>query len=132
MEELDLRAQEKIEHSAPAEGTRDLPMFVPAVDIFESTDALILLADMPGVRAEDVSLDIKDDVLTIRGNVTAEGEGERMLSEEFGTGDYYRQFILGKSIDQSRVAASMKNGVLTLTLPKAESVEPVKIAVKTG
>jgi len=127
-----LRAQEKIEHSAPAEGTRDLPLFVPAVDIFESADALILLADMPGVRAEDVSLDIKDDVLTIRGNVTAEGEGERMLSEEFGTGDYYRQFILGKSIDQSRVAASMKNGVLTLTLPKAESVEPVKITVKTG
>lgn len=127
-----MRAQEKIEHSAPAEGTRDLPLFVPAVDIFESADALILLADMPGVRAEDVSLDIKDDVLTIRGNVTAEGEGERMLSEEFGTGDYYRQFILGKSIDQSRVAASMKNGVLTLTLPKAESVEPVKITVKTG
>lgn len=127
-----MRAPEKIEHSAPAEGTRDLPMFVPAVDIFESADALILLADMPGVRADSVSVDIKDDLLTIRGNVAVEGEGERMLVEEYGTGDYYRQFILGKTIDRSRVAAAMKNGVLTLTLPKAEAAEPLKIAVKTG
>lgn len=132
MEERDLCAPEKIEHSSLAEGTRDLPLYVPAVDIFESADALILLADMPGVRAENVSVDIKEDVLTIRGNVTVEGEGERVLSEEYGTGDYYRQFRLGKTIDQSRVAASMKNGVLTLTLPKAEAAEPLKISVKTG
>ncbi|MFZ2448741.1 MAG: Hsp20/alpha crystallin family protein [Syntrophobacteraceae bacterium] len=132
MAEQDLSARDKMEHSAPAESTRDLPMYVPAVDIYESAEALIMVVDMPGVGAEDVSIDIKDDVLTLRGNVTLEGEGERMLVREYGVGDFYRQFTLGRTIDQSKIEASMKNGVLTLTLPKAEVVEPRKITVKSG
>lgn len=130
MMEQDLRAREKTEHSAPSESTRDLPMFVPDVDIFESADALIVVADMPGVSAANVSVDIQDNVLTVRGNVEIEGQEERMLVREFGVGDFYRQFALGRTIDQSRIEAVMKDGVLKLTLPKAEAVKPRKITVK--
>lgn len=132
MTDIDLKAREKVEHQTPAESTRDLPVYVPAVDIYESEEALTLLADMPGVGPESVTIDVRDNQLTLRGTVTVEGANERMLLQEYGVGDYYRQFTLGRAIDQSKIEASIKDGVLTLRLPKADAVKPRKIAVKAG
>ena len=132
MTETELKNREKLEHSEPGESTRDLPVYVPRVDILEGADALTLIADMPGVGPDGVSIDIQDNLLTVRGSVAVEGEGERVLAREYGVGDYYRQFTLGKTIDQSRIDAAMKDGVLTLTLPKAEAVKPRRITVKSG
>jgi HSP20 family protein len=87
---------------------------------------------MPGVAPENVSIDVHDNTLTLRGTVTLEESKERVHVQEFGVGDYSRQFTLGRTIDQSRIEAAMKNGVLTLTLPKSEISKPRKIAVKAA
>jgi HSP20 family protein len=132
MAEKDLQAKEKVELQTTAESTRDVPSYIPAVDIYESAEALTLVADMPGVGPENLVIDVHDNLLTIRGTVTPEGDKERMLLQEYGVGDYSREFTLGRTIDQSKIEAGMKNGVLTLTLPKAEAIKPRKITVKTG
>jgi HSP20 family protein len=132
MVDKDLQAKEKVELQTAAESTRDVPSYIPAVDIYESAETLTLVADMPGVGSENVIIDVHDNKLTLRGTVVAEGQKERMLLQEYGVGDYFREFTLGRAIDQSRIEANMKNGVLTLTLPKAEAIKPRKIAVKNG
>ena len=132
MAEKDLEAKEKMELQTTAESTRDVPSYIPAVDIYESPEALTLVADMPGVGSDNVAIDVHDNHLTLRGTVTIEGEKERVLLQEYGVGDYFREFTLGRTIDQTKIEASMKHGVLTLTLPKAEAIKPRKISVKTG
>ena len=133
MAEKEMQAREKMEMKSPAEGTRDVPVYIPAVDIYESEDALVLVADMPGVGSDNVSIDIRDNQLTLRGTIQLEpGDKERLLLQEYGVGDYFREFALGRAIDQAKIEASMKDGVLTLTLPKADIVKPRKITVKEG
>ncbi|MGQ9485254.1 MAG: Hsp20/alpha crystallin family protein [Desulfosoma sp.] len=130
MAEKDIEVREKREVQTQSETTRNIPVYVPAVDIYETEEALTLVADMPGVSPENVDIDIRDDQLTIRGTVTLEGEGETVLLREYGVGDYFRQFTLGRIIDQSKIEAAMKNGVLTLTLPKVDKARPRKVEVK--
>jgi HSP20 family protein len=132
MTEKDLQAREKVEVTGQAESTRSTPVYVPAVDIYESADNLTLVADMPGVAPENITIDIKDNQLSLRGTVSPENEKEQIILQEYGVGDFYREFTLGKAIDQSKIEATMKDGVLVVTLPKAEAVKPRKIAVKTG
>ena len=132
MADKDLQAKEKVELQTTAESTRDVPSYIPAVDIYESPEALTLVADMPGVGPENLVVDVHDNKLTLRGTVTIEGEKERVLLQEYGVGDYFREFTLGRAIDQSKIGATIKNGVLTLTLPKAEAIKPRKITVKSG
>ncbi len=132
MAEKDIQVREKKEVQTQAETTRNIPVYIPAVDIYETEEALTLVADMPGVYPENVDIDIRDDQLTIRGTVTLEGEGESVLLREYGVGDYYRQFTLGRMIDQSKIEAAMKDGVLTLTLPKVDKAKPRKVVVKTN
>lgn len=130
MADKDIQVREKQEVQTQAETTRNIPVYIPAVDIYETEEALTLVADMPGVSPENVDIDIRDDQLTIRGTVTLEGEGETVLLREYGVGDYFRQFTLGRIIDQSKIEAAMKNGVLTLTLPKVDKAKPRKVEVK--
>ena len=132
MTQKDLQLKDKQELQAEGESTRNVPIYLPAVDIYESDDSLTLVADMPGVAADDVSIDLKDNQLTLHGSVTIPGEGEHLLLREYGVGDYQRQFTLGKMVDQSKIEAAMKDGVLTVTLPKAEVAKPRKITVKTS
>lgn len=132
MTEKDLQPREKVEVTTEGESTRSCPVYIPAVDIYESDEALVLVADMPGVSADNVSIDIRDNQLSVRGTVELEETQERSHLKEYGVGDFYRQFSLGRSIDQSRIEASMRNGVLTLTLPKTDSLKPRKISVKVG
>ncbi|MDI6854911.1 MAG: Hsp20/alpha crystallin family protein [Deltaproteobacteria bacterium] len=133
MEEKEL--QPKVKEEVPAKGERVRPgrIFVPAVDIYETAEALVLVADMPGVSGDRVSLDLKDSHLIISGEISQPmGEGETLLSQEYQVGDYYREFHLGEMIDKNRIEAFMSDGVLKLTLPKAEKAKPRKIEVKTG
>jgi len=114
-----------------AEATRPGRLFTPAVDILETDDAIRVLADMPGVRADGLNIDLRENVLTIHGTVgPTAGEGERILMREYDTGSFYRQFQLSNAIDQARIDATLRDGVLHLTLPKAEAARPRRIQVK--
>jgi HSP20 family protein len=132
MTEKDLQLQEKQEAQTRGESTRNVPVFIPAVDIYESADGMVLLADMPGVSSEGVEIDLKEGQLTIRGTAREEGGGGRSLLREYAVGDYYRQFTVSNLIDHSKIEASMKDGVLKVVLPKAEAAKPRKIAIKAG
>ncbi len=129
MADKDLELKEKQELDRGAEETRSARVFIPPVDIYESENALTLLADMPGIPIENVSIDLNDDKLTIRGTAKMENGCGRTLFKEYSCGDYLREFSLSNSIDKGKIEASMKDGVLKLALPKAEAVKPRKIAV---
>jgi len=126
-----LEAKEKQEVAGTAEQTRPGLTFKPAVDIFETETDITLLADMPGVKARALNIDIREDVLTLSGEVeTPEGSGETEVLREYRTGRYIRQFSLADTIDQSKIDAEVQDGVLRLLLPKAAKAVPRKIAVK--
>ncbi len=131
--EKSLQAKEKAEVSTPVEHTRPGTVFLPAVDIFETENAINIVADMPGVKTGDLTVDLRDNVLTLDGQVKSpEGEGEQDLLREFRIGRYFRQFNLSQMIDQAKIAADMKDGVLKLNLPKVETAVPRKISVTAG
>jgi HSP20 family molecular chaperone IbpA len=126
----ELQAREKQELAHPAEKTRPGLMFTPDVDIFETDQALTLLADMPGVTPEKLSIDLRENVLTITGEANQSAKSdETPLLVEYNTGTYYRQFSLSEIIDQDKIDAKLKDGVLCLTLPKIEKATPRKITV---
>ena len=132
MNEKELPVREKQELKSGAESTRNVPVYIPAVDIYESENEIVLLADMPGVAPGEVDVDLRDNQLTLLGKVSLEERQERVLLQEYGVGDFYRQFTLSSRIDQGKIEASMKDGVLTLTLPKAEVAKPKKVVVKAS
>lgn len=116
-----------------AEATRPGPVFTPAVDIFENETAITVLADMPGVKADGLTIDLRENVLTIEGRVPVpERSGEKILLHEYETGSFRREFRLTNLIDQGKIDASLRDGVLRLVLPKAEAARPRKIEVRTG
>ena len=125
----ELQAREKMEVTSPAEQTKARPVFVPAVDICESDTGLTVMADMPGVATDGLSVDLKDNTLTIRGEVKTVDEDRTILYREYNVGDYYRQFNLSSVIDQTKISAKLKDGVLILELPKVEKAKPRQIEV---
>lgn len=132
-ESKELQVKEKQEVAAPAEQMRPGRVFTPAVDIFETDSEITLLADMPGVASDGIEIDLRDDTLTLSGDVKPwEGADETDVLVEFDTGRYYRQFTLSEVIDQSEIKASSADGVLRLSLPKAAKAIPRKIAVTVG
>ena len=132
-ESKELQVKEKQELAAPAEQTRSGLIFTPEVDIFETDYEITLLADMPGVAADDVSIDLRDGVLTLSGDVKPwENSEESDVLVEFEIGKYYRQFTLADVIDQNKIEAKIEDGVIRLTLPKAEKAVPRRIKVSTG
>jgi HSP20 family protein len=131
----DKELQPKAKEEAPAKGERVRPgrVFVPAVDIFETPETLVLVADMPGVTGDKVTLDLKENYLTIYGTVSPPlSPGESMVEPEYYTGDFQRDFHLGSLIDQTKIEASMKDGVLRLVMHKVEKAKPRKIEVKVS
>jgi HSP20 family protein len=114
------------------ESTRGVPEFIPQVDIYEDKNGVTVLADMPGVDKDGVSIDVKEDQLTINGKVSLTEAKETLLHKEYQVGNYFRQFTLTDVIDREKITAKMADGVLTLTLPKAEKAVPKKISVTAG
>ena len=115
-----------------AERTRAGQTYVPNVDIVEQENELLLLADMPGVKPDDLDIRYERGELTILGKVQPRQQPEQTnyMLREYGVGDFHRVFQVGESIDPSKIEAEVKNGVLTLHLPKTEQAVPRKIAVK--
>lgn len=126
----EIQVKDKQEVASPAEQTRPGLVFTPDVDIFETETAITLLADLPGVRAEDLNIDLRDNTLTISADITpVEGGDEEDILIEYETGKYYRQFSLSEVIAQEKIDAKLTDGVLRLTLPKVEKAVPRKITV---
>jgi HSP20 family protein len=133
MAEKELQPKAKTEAPAKAERVRPGRVFLPAVDIFETPEELVLIADMPGVSGEKVTLDLRENHLLISGEVAPPlGEGETLVEQEYFTGDFQREFHLSSLIDQNKIEATLKDGVLRLVLPKVEEAKPRKIPVKVG
>ena len=128
-----MKVIEKQAVALPAEQTKPGPVFTPNVDIFETEKAITLLVDMPGVKANELNVDLRDDTLTLTGDVlpNVEAPGEKIYAE-YETGRFYRQFSLSELIVQEKIDAKLSDGVLRLTLPKVEKATPRRIAVQAG
>lgn len=132
-ETKELKVKEKHELTTPAEQTRPGLVFSPNVDIFETDHDITVLADLPGIQADQLSIDLRDDVLTLSTDMPpTNGQDEEPILVEYDIGKYYRQFTLSNVIDQSKIDAQLKDGVLRLTLPKVEKATPRTIAVTAG
>lgn len=105
----------------------------PPIDIYDGPDGLVLEADLPGVPEENLSIQLEDNVLNLCGRVVSSlPPGAQALHEEYRPGDFGRSFILSDEVDRSRIAASLKNGVLRIILPRAERVRTRKIEIKSS
>lgn len=118
------------DQSVTREATRSGNRYVaPPVDIFETSDGLTLVADVPGLDEQSLEISVDQGVLTIEGKA-AFGGGE-LLWREYAMDGYWRQFQLPDTFDAAHAKAEVRHGVLTLHLPKAEAAKPRKIAIET-
>lgn len=106
--------------------------FVPRIDIWEGENELVLHADMPGVKPENIDIRFENRELTIRGQVCPRYDDVRLMYGEYGIGDFHRTFAIGEAIDTEKISAEMTGGVLRLHLPKSEKVKPRRIKVKAN
>ena len=128
-EQAQMTGKERAEQTSP-ESTRGGFYFTPRVDIYETESELLLLADLPGVGAEDVDLRYERGELTLHGKVRSRQRPEQFYQWEYEEGDFYRVFQVHESIDGSRIEAECKNGVLTVHLPKVEAARPRQVKVR--
>jgi HSP20 family molecular chaperone IbpA len=111
----------------------DRPIRSPAVSLRETDDAILVEADFPGVKADQVQVTVNQGVLTLRGTTGGEPRsGFQLVYQEYAEGDFQRSFTLPSEIDTEGIKATSKNGVLTLTLPKAKEAQPRRIAVNAS
>lgn len=114
-------------------GRQDTRSIVPRVDVLEDESGITLLADLPGVPKESLELKVEGDTLLIEGAVTTPTpEGLRSVYAEVRVPRYRRAFTLSRELDPGRIEASMKDGVLTLRIPKQEQAKPRRITVNVG
>jgi HSP20 family protein len=126
----ELQVQEKREVEKKQESTIPSRTFLPVTDIFETDQALTVVLEMPGVGRDDVDVNVENDVLTIEGRIDyAKYEGLQPVYTEYNVGHYVRSFQISGKIDQNAISAELKDGVMTLVLPKAEQAKPRKIKV---
>jgi HSP20 family protein len=112
---------------------RTRPVFQPRIDLWETSTDWHLTAELPGVRPEDLDIVAKEGTLTLEGKVQDRVvENAKVRRSEYGIGDFRRTFHLGESLAADGAEASLKDGVLTLRLPKHESVLPKKIQIRQG
>jgi HSP20 family protein len=127
----ELQVQQKRELEKKEEGTIPTRVFLPATDIYESEDALTVVVEMPGVDKDDVAVRIEDGVLNVEGRLDfSKYQNLVPVYTEYNIGNYARSFRLSAKIDQSKIAAEMNDGVLSLLLPKVEEAKPRTIQVK--
>lgn len=122
---------------AEAGTTEEEPLrasWIPSVDVHENENAITLRAELPGMSEDDVELTIENGRLTVQGEKRLEKEDTdgnyRRIESAYGS--FYRSFPLPNTVDQDNIDASFKNGVLTVTLPKAETAKPKRIALKVN
>lgn len=120
--------------AAPPEATAEPRLlFNPPIDIYETPEGLVLYADLPGVTAEGLDLQVQDSRLTLFGRVQQRDPVARqILHQEYQVGDFLRSFILSDEVDHDRIQAKLTNGVLRVELPRAPRAKPRRIEVSPG
>jgi HSP20 family molecular chaperone IbpA len=130
MTDQELQVQQKREVERDQESTSSGTNFLPVTDIFETPEALRVVVEMPGVGKNSVEVSVENNVLTIMGQIDFSNyEGLQPLYTEYNIGHYSRSFRLSNEIEQEGIKAELKDGVITLVLPKAEKAKPRKIKV---
>ena len=126
----ELQVQQKREVESKEESTMPARLFLPQTDIFETSEALTLVLEMPGVDKGGVEVKVENDVLNIEGRVDfSKYDGLQPLYTEYNVGYYARSFRLSSKIEQDGISAELRDGVMTLLLPKAEKAKARKIEV---
>ncbi len=129
-ENKEMAVREKKELVAKGEKTIPGRYFVPYADIYETDEALAVVMEMPGVETKDLDIGLENDVLRIDGRIDfAKYKDMEPVYAEYNVGHYARSFALSDAIDRDKIGASLEDGVLTLTLPKAKSAQPRKIPI---
>jgi HSP20 family protein len=127
----ELQVQQKRELEKKEETTAPARAYLPTADIYETQDSLTVVLDMPGVEKNNVEVRVEDGVLKIDGRLDfSKYQGLQPLYTEYNVGHYSRSFRLSSKIDQSKIGAELKDGVLTLRLPKVEEAKPRTIQIK--
>ena len=125
-----LTTEETHNDAAPVKRTLGGTTYNPRFDIWENDDEMILYGDLPGVMPEDLDVRFENPVLTIHGKVSPRHNDIKFLHGEYGIGDFHRTFTVSEAMATERISAELKNGVLTVHLPKSEKVKPRRIEVK--
>jgi HSP20 family protein len=129
----ELQVQQKREVDKGQEATTPTRAFVPNADIFETEDALTVVLEMPGVDRNNIDISVENGVLTVEGKIDfAKYEGLQPVYSEYNIGPYRRSFRISSRVNQDKISAEMRDGVVTLVLPKAEEAKPRRIEVRTG
>jgi HSP20 family molecular chaperone IbpA len=129
--ELEVQEQELVEEET--ERTRECRCFLPRTDIYEAGDDIILVLDMPGINENAIEITLEKNILNVKGFSQIDDPDEYSLTlAEYEPGDYERSFRVTDAVDKNKIEALYKDGVLRLTLPKAEQAKARKIAVKVG
>lgn len=119
------------DNAVPAPQTPPRSICSPPIDIFETDSGLVLHADLPGVSADDLELQVQDNKLTLFGRVSAPApENARLIHQEYRVSDFLRSFILSDEVDHEHIEAKLNNGVLEVRLPRAAKTEPRRIQVR--
>jgi HSP20 family molecular chaperone IbpA len=127
----ELQVQKKRELEKKEEPTIPARVFLPNADIYETEDALTVILEMPGVEKSNLDVRVEDGVLNVQGRLDlSKYQGLQPLYTEYNVGHYARSFELSSKIDQNKIGAELKDGVLSLTLPKAEEAKPRTIEVR--
>jgi len=126
-----LEVQQKKELATKEEKTVPARYFIPNTDIYETDEALTILMEMPGVEKDNISVNLENDVLRVKGQIDFSKYQEmEPVYTEYNVGHYARAFTLSDKIDQNEIGAELNNGVLTLTLKKAKEARPRRIEIR--
>ena len=119
--------------AGPASNAGPRLLFNPPIDIYETPDGLVLYADLPGVTAEGLDLQVQDNKLTLFGRISrTDAMPNSVIHQEYQRGDFLRSFILSDEVDHERIQAKLTNGVLRVDLPRAARAKPRRIEVSPG
>jgi len=130
MTQQELQVQQKREVEKKQERTVPARTYLPTTDIFETEQELTVVMEMPGVDRQNVEVTVENNVLSVSGRIDfSKYEGLQPVYTEYNVGHYARSFELSSKIDQGKITADLKDGVMTLVLPKAEEAKPRKIKV---
>jgi len=131
--EVQTQQKQEVQETQKAERMHDRRVYMPRADIYETDDAIHLIANMAGVDQDSVDITLEKNVLTIRGQASAQTpEGMELAYSEYAVGDYERSFVLSDEIERVGIDAKMQDGVLDLTLPKSKSARSRRIPVKAA
>lgn len=131
--EVQTQQKQEVQETQKAERMHDRRVYMPRADIYETDDAIHLIANMAGVDQDSVDITLEKNVLTLRGQASAQTpEGMELAYSEYAVGDYERSFVLSDEIEREGIDAKMQDGVLDLTLPKSKSARSRRIPVKAA